>query len=143
MAVQTTNVAALYFGTTNYVKGITSLIEDDPENVPRYSDALSDSAPVLLTVGPPQSGRAMTLEVEIDSTDTNGQVALDTAKTSKAKITGAIYYPYGKVTGNPQKTGDIYVLTSGSTGSTGNTSKARKKQYKLLWAAEPTPGTVP
>lgn len=140
MAIQDTNIATLYIGT-NEVAGITSLTQDDPENQARYSDALSDETPALLSVGPPTTGRGLSLEVEVDDEDTTGQIALDAAKISKAKVTGVVFYPYKKLAGNPKYTGDIYVISSGPIGSTGNTNKTRKKSYKLLWAAEPTAGT--
>lgn len=139
MAAITTNLAELYI-STNKVKGVTSLVQKDADNVVILSDELTDGRSTVLGLDSPREAITIEGEIEIDDTDTTGQVALKTAKAAKSLVASVAYYPNGKSTGAKKFSGSAYVVSIPDLGSTGNTSKSRKGKLKMVWSAAPTEG---
>lgn len=141
MARKTSNVADLDIGA-NAVQHITSIIYEVPDRPVIASDALTDGEVEVLDVGAVGGPRTMEVAVELDSADTNGQGALQTAFEDGSVVASVVFYPDGKVGGAEQYSGSVYVTGAPRLGSAGNENKARKGTYKLTWAAKPAKGTV-
>jgi len=139
MAAITTNLAELYI-STNKLKGVVSLVQKNADNVVILSEELTDGRSAVLGLDSPRDAVYIEGEIEIDDTDTTGQVALATAKASKAAVASVAFYPNGKSTGAKKFSGSVYVVAIPNLGSTGNTSKTRKGSLKLVWSATPTEG---
>ena len=140
MARRTSNVADLEIGA-NAVQHITSLTYDIPERPLVQSDALTDDEVEVLGVGAVGGARTMEISVELDSTDTNGQGALQTAFEEGSVVASVTMYPDGKVDGAEKYEGSIYVQSAPRLGSAGNENKAKKGTFKLAWTTKPTKGT--
>lgn len=140
MARKTTNLAALDIATAA-VKHIVSCTYEVPDRPVVKSEALTDNEVDVMGVGAVDGPRTMNVTVELDSTDTNGQGALQTGFEEGTVVEGVVFYPEGKVTGSPKFAGSVYVTSGPRYGSEGNENKTRKGTYKFAWTTKPVPGT--
>jgi hypothetical protein len=119
-----------------HIKDVTYVTPDQTEIL--ADEAHADDAEVvdLATRGV----YALEINVNLDDTDTNGQVALESAYASRSTVT-ATYAAQGFVTGNVTKTGACYVTKVPNRGGQGKNTIA-SGVYRLVFKAKPTAGVA-
>ncbi len=96
--------------TPNYLKGIRS-IEWDPGDFNMVLTDIIDEDPPIFIVADRQNS-TITIVVEVDKTDTNGQVALGTAFSGKTSTLFTLARE-GTTAGNIKITGSLFVKSIG------------------------------
>ena len=139
MATVLGNSAKVGIGATpTYIAKIRSVTFDPGERTYVSSEQLGEDVPSL-TAG---SKKAPTLKftVERDTTDTNGQVALDTAYTAKTSLQITLA-PEGNTAGNTKITGNAFVTTAGTIGT--EKDKFITREYSLTFSGDYTQAVFP
>jgi hypothetical protein len=129
-----TNLTEVYIGT-NKVKRLVSATLTRPERPIVKSDELTDGPPEVLGVGSVTDVTGFEMEVELDSTDTTGQVALSAAYKNGTSVALVAFYENGKSTGSPMVSGTVYVTKAPDVGSSGNNNKTRKGKFKCVFVS--------
>jgi hypothetical protein len=138
MARKTTNAGDLYIGTAA-VQHINSITYTIPDKEAILSNPLHNTEPDVIGMGGTTTPRTIELNVDRDSVDTNGQVALETAFAAGTTVV-AKFYPDGKVTGSVEWSGNAYVTSIPSYNAEKNT--VQKGTFKLSYASTPTKGVA-
>jgi hypothetical protein len=132
------NVAEVYLATNK----IGQVVDCDLKWGVRQtvkSRALNESVPSVLGLGSADNPTTLTITVERDPADTNGQIALNTARNNGTTVS-VKYYPEGKTTGNAEISGTAYVLDRGAITAKKNTAK--ETTYVLEFTTDPTEGVA-
>jgi len=140
MSRKTVNQADVYIGTSP-VLHINTVTFTIPPRPPVLSDELHLLEPDVIATGGASAPRDLAIDVAIDSTDTNGQVAMDTAFAAGTLISAVKFYPDGKTTGAIEWTGSAYVTDVPNQGAPAK-NKTQTGTYKLVYASTPTKGTA-
>lgn len=138
MSRTTGNTFEVYVGT-NEVANVADVDLKWGAKTPVKSRSLSENEPSVIGMGSKDDPCVVTLTVERDSADTNGQAALDTAFGDGTTVTLNLY-PEGKTSGNIEITGTAYVTDRGNL--TGQKNNVKETTYVLEYASAPTEGTV-
>ncbi len=138
MARKTTNDADLFIGA-NAVQHINSVTYTIPDKEPIISNPLHNEEPDVIGLGGSTSPRTLEVNVEVDSTDTNGQIAMETAFANGTTVI-ANFYPDGNVTGSVKWSGNAYVTSVPSYAADKN--KVQQGTFKLSYASTPTKGVA-
>lgn len=131
------NVAEVYVGANK----LANVVEPDLKWGARQtvkSRALNETSPEVLGLGSADNPTTLTITVERDPADTNGQVALSTAQKNGTTV-AVKYYPEGRTAGNAEISGNAYVLDRGSISARKNQPK--ETTYVLEFTTAPTEGT--
>lgn len=133
-----TNTAEIYVGA-NEVAGVVAIALIPPGKKSIVSMPLGSDA-VAIGVGNADDLWRIEIDVETDKTDTNGQVALNTAYAGGSSVS-VVYYPEGNTTGNESQSATAYVTQIPTSGGNGR-NDVKSGKYILDLASEPTEGTV-
>lgn len=139
MAVRKSDLQEIYIGT-NKVGGVKDITFNTPAAEAIKSETLNATYPSGIAVSADGDLYGLDIEVEIDDEDTNGQVALSTARDNRTTVE-ANYYPEGKSSGNKEFSGDAFVLSKPSIGGQGK-NVVQTGTYRLVYKVPPTEGTV-
>ena len=140
MARRKTDNAEVYIGS-NKVQHYNDITFVTPDREPVISDPLNADDVDVIDVSARPQPFALEINCDLDSEDTNGQVAMKTAHDNGSTVV-LNYYPEGKTTGNEQHTGNAYVTRVPNVGGQGKGVPAKGTFY-LVWASKPVEGTVP
>ena len=102
------------------------------------SRALAETEPSIIGLGSKDNPSIATITVERDTTDTNGQVALDAAFNAGTTVSLKLY-PEGRTAGNVEISGDAYVTDRGNL--QGQKNNVKETVYTLEFSGAPTEGT--
>jgi hypothetical protein len=120
----------------SWVQGVRSIELDYGDIVVTESDNLDDDPPVVYPGG--QAAATITVTVEKKTTDTNGQLALNTAHAAKSFLAITVA-PEGSTTGSTKQTGSALVQSVGK--ETLNKKDIVTRTYVLKVSGGLTPGT--
>ena len=140
MARKTVNGADLYIGTSP-VLHINTITYTIPERSAVLSDELHSIEPDVIGTGGATAPRSIDVNVALDSTDTNGQVAMETAFAAGTLLAAVKFYPDGKTTGSVEWLGGAYVTGVPNQGADAK-NKVQTGTYKLVYASTPAKGVA-
>ena len=138
MARNITNTATIAVGA-NSVANVVDIKYETPSRSEIVSNGLTEDVPNVIGVGA-RGAYKLTVTVEIDKADTNGQVALDTLYGSKASTT-INYYPEGNTTGNKKYAMTAYISDIPGSGGQGR-DKVKSGDYIIIADGAPTITTI-
>ncbi|WP_294346755.1 hypothetical protein [Prosthecochloris sp.] len=133
-----TNTAEVYVGS-NEIAGIVDAALIPPQRQTIVSHPLG-AEPQAIDLGTAEELWRLEIDVEIDKTDTNGQLALNTAYENASTVTAG-YYPEGHTSGNESQTGTAYVTQTPTSGGQGR-NQVKEGKYILEFTTRPTEGVV-
>lgn len=131
-------LAALKIGTAAVLK-IKDIKFNRPQQQEYLADELAQDDAEVLDIQA-RGVYSLDVTVNIDDSDTTGQVALMSAYDGRTTIASVVYAPKGFVTGNPTFTGSVYVTSAPSPGGVGRAIATGT--YRLVFTAKPTAGTA-
>ena len=140
MARTITTSAVLWYGATPaLVTDIIDIKYTSPARTEITSNGLNEDVPNVIGISA-RGAYKLVITVEIDKSDTNGQVAMDTLYGSKAS--GTInYYPEGNTTGNKKYAGTAYITDIPNSGGQGR-DKIKNGDYTVTFDGAPTITTI-
>jgi hypothetical protein len=138
VARNATNSATVALGA-NAIAGVTDIKYEVPSRTEIVSNVLNEDVPNVVGVGSRGSYK-LTISVEVDKADTNGQVALDVLYGSKASGT-VNYYPEGNSTGNKKYAGSASVVAMPGSGGQGK-DKVKSGDYVIIYDGAPAITTI-
>ena len=138
MARNATNSATVALGA-NAIASVTDIKYEVPSRTEILSNGLNEDVPNVIGVGS-RGAYKLTVSVEVDKSDTNGQVALDVLYGSKASGT-VNYYPEGNSTGNKKYAGTASVVDMPGSGGQGK-DKVKSGDYTLVYDSAPVITTI-
>ena len=138
MARNSTNTAAAALGA-NAIGSVTDIKYEVPQRTEILSGGLNEDVPNVIGMGA-RGAYKLTISVEVDKADTNGQVALDVLYGSKASGT-VNYYPEGNSTGNKKYAGTASVSAMPGSGGQGK-DKVKSGDYVIVFDGTPVISTI-
>ncbi len=138
MARNITNTAQVAVGA-NSVGSVTDVKYVSPPRSEITTNGLGEDVPNIVSLSA-RGVYKLTVSVEIDKADTNGQVALDVVYGTKASLT-INYYPEGNTTGNKKYVGTAYVTDIPDSGGQGR-DKVKSGDYIIVFDGAPVISTI-